>query len=63
MLEIRGDLFTFGGEDNNYKETTLIHKLTCLNLSCEWTTIDQKLKTARYKTVAIPVGVCSAGKF
>ena len=57
MLEIRGDLFTFGGIYKG-KQKTSIHRITCFNHSCHWTTINQKLKNPRYSSVAIPVAYC-----
>ena len=55
MLEIRGDLFTFGGEDENGIPVRSIHRITCLNRTCKWTTKNQKLKIARSYLMAIPV--------
>ena len=64
MLEIRGDLFTFGGQDDNGQGTKFIHRLTLTYLNNRllnnyWTTINQKLKIPRYSTVAIPVAYCT----
>ena len=54
MLEIHGDAFVFGGYDYpNYNSA--IYQLTCSSGICNWSTLNQELKVARYLTVAIPV--------
>ena len=56
ILEINGDLFVFGGEDDSEDSLqSAIHQLTCSSGICRWSTINQSLKIARYRLVAIPV--------
>ena len=56
MLEIQGDVFLFGGEDETYSKNTAIYQLGCSSGICQpWSTINQELKTARRHLVAIPV--------
>jgi hypothetical protein len=55
MLEIQGDVFLFGGEDDNGKNSA-IYQLGCSSGICQpWSTINQELKAARRHQVAIPV--------
>ena len=55
MLEIQGDVFLFGGEDDIGKNSA-IYQLGCSSGICQpWSTINQELKTARRHQVAIPV--------
>ena len=51
ILEIQGDAFLFGGSGSN----SAIYQLTCSSGICSWSTLNQELKVARSKTVAIPV--------
>ena len=53
MLEIKGDVFLFGGYGSSYNSA--IYRLTCSSGICSWSTLNQELKVARYLTVAIPV--------
>ena len=53
--ELGGDLYTLGGIDRDHKEVASIHRLSCSSRVCKWTTINPKLKVARYATVVIPV--------
>ena len=55
MLEIQGDLFVFGGMDTSSDFQTEIHKMSCSSEVCSWTTINQELKVARDRLVAISV--------
>ena len=59
MIEIQGDVYTFGGlVGTSVFGASLqkaIYKLSCFNLECEWSTTKQELKTARKNLVAIPV--------
>ena len=52
MLEIHGDAYIFGG-GSNYNSA--IYKLTCSSGICSWSTLNQELKVARDRTVAIRV--------
>ena len=54
MLEIQGDLFVFGGSSSGYYQSE-IHRMKCSTGVCSWTTINQELKIARYRLVAISV--------
>jgi hypothetical protein len=54
VLEIQGDVFLFGGEDDNSKNAA-IYQLGCSSGICSWSTINQELKVARRHLVAIPV--------
>ena len=53
MLEINGDAFVFGGYGGGYNSA--IYQLTCSSGICSWSTINQELKVARNRLVAIPV--------
>ena len=53
IVEIQGDAFLFGGDGDNYNSA--IYQLTCSSGICSWSTLNQELKVARYRTVAIPV--------
>ena len=53
VVEIQGDVFSFGGYGGGYNSA--IYQLTCSSGICSWSTLNQELKTARYLTVAIPV--------
>jgi hypothetical protein len=55
MLEIHGDVYLFGGEDNGYNHNSAIYQLTCSSGICSWSTLNQELKVAREGTVAISV--------
>ena len=55
MLEIQGDLFVFGGWDENLNEQLAVHKMSCSSEVCSWTTINQELNVARGFLVAIAV--------
>ena len=54
MVEIHGDVFTFGGW-NNDGYNSAIYQFTCSSGICSWSTINQELKVARSRPVAIPV--------
>lgn len=54
-LEINGDLFVFGGQDETGYPQSAIHQLTCSSGICRWSTVNQSLKVARPKLIAIPV--------
>jgi hypothetical protein len=55
MLEIQGDLFVFGGSDENWNMQSAVHKMSCSSEVCSWTTINQELKVARELLVAMSV--------
>ena len=55
MLEIQGDLFVFGGWDENWNMQSAVHKMSCSSEVCSWTTINQELNVARNNQVAISV--------
>ena len=54
MVEVNGDLFVIGGS-NFVNGDKLIHKLSCSDGNCTWTTLTQQLKFARKGHVAILV--------
>ena len=45
------DVVIIGGIYSGYQ--SLLHRLTCQNQDCEWKTMSQQLKVARYHFVAI----------
>ena len=55
-----GDLYTIGGQDENYDYQTAIHRLSCSSGNCAWTTMDQELKVARgfQVSLAVPNNLC-----
>ena len=56
MVEIHGDVFTFGGFSNDGASyNSAIYRFTCSSGICNWSTINQELKVARTNFVAIPV--------
>ena len=60
MLEIKGDVFLFGGYVySNVVDTSrynsAIYQLSCSSGICSWATLNQVLAVGRYWTVAIPV--------
>ena len=55
MLQIQGDVFVFGGKDQEDVDQTEIYKLSCYNEDCTWTTLNQTLKIKRSHLVAIAV--------
>ena len=60
MLEIKGDVFLFGGYVySNVVDTSrynsAIYQLSCSSGICSWATLNQALTVGRYDTVAIPV--------
>jgi hypothetical protein len=56
MVEIHGDVFTFGGFYNGVDGyNSAIYRFTCSSGICSWSTINQELKVARSNIVAIPV--------
>ena len=60
MLEIKGDVFLFGGYVySNVVDTSrynsAIYQLSCSSGICSWATLNQALKVGKRYTVAIPV--------
>ena len=57
MVEVNGDLYVIGGSNygDAYNGDKLIHKLSCSDGNCTWTTLTQQLKFARKGHVAILV--------
>ena len=53
IVEIQGDALSLGGYDGGYNAA--IYRLTCSSGTCSWSTLNQELKVARSRTVAIPV--------
>jgi hypothetical protein len=55
IVEIQGDVFSFGGRKLGSSYNSAIYQLTCSSGICSWSTINQELKFGRESTVAIPV--------
>ena len=53
MLEMHGDTYVIGGSDGGAQSS--IYQLSCSSGICSWTTLNQQLKVARYRLVAMPV--------
>ena len=54
MLEIKGDVFLFGGYDGSVYNS-VIYQLSCSSGICVWATLNQAITVARDNAVAIPV--------
>ena len=54
MLEIQGNVFVFGGWNNDGEQSS-IYQLTCSAGICAWSTLNQELKVARHRHIIIPV--------
>ena len=59
MANVGGDLYVFGGWDENGRSKKSIYRLTCIFRECYWTELKQKLMIARDRAVAIPVSMDS----
>ncbi len=46
-------LIVVGGQDNSGNSNSLLQKLDCSNLECNWTVMDQELTVQRYGSVAL----------
>ena len=56
MLEIHGDVFSFGGREASMNDyISAIYRLTCSSGICCWLTINQELKVPRLNPVVILV--------
>ena len=53
-LEIQGNVFVFGGWNNDGEQSS-IYRLTCSAGLCAWSTLNQELKVARHRHIIIPV--------
>ena len=53
MVQLDNDVVIIGGRDEHLDEQSSLHRLTCQNQDCEWKTMSQQLKVARYRFVAI----------
>ena len=47
------DVVIIGGDPPGSGYSSSLHHLTCQNQDCEWKTMSQQLKVARYRFVAI----------
>ena len=47
------DVVIIGGYDGTVEPRSSLHRLTCNNQQCEWTTMPQQLKVARDSFVAM----------
>ena len=67
MVPFDKDVVIIGGSDGPYigDEQSSLHRLTCQNQDCEWKTMSQQLKVARYAFVAmfIPDELLDCGKY
>ena len=54
MLEMNGDTYVIGGDNGSHYQSS-IYQLSCSSGLCSWTTLNQQLKVARERSVAIPV--------
>ncbi len=54
-LSYKNDFYVVGGLIDGGGAVKTIYKLTCSNLQCHWTVMDQELEVARYETVVIPI--------
>ena len=56
MVRMGFDLLVIGGgwivENNYWRYSTSLYKLTCANNLCDWEELQQKLKEPRYAPVA-----------
>ena len=55
MINIGGDLYLLGGDNESNEDQKLIYKLTCNFRECSWTTLDVQLKVGRISAVTIPL--------
>ena len=55
MHEHYGDIYVFGGIAGSGDFQSTIYKLSCSNIICSWTNIDQSLKEATKTRIAIHV--------
>ena len=64
MVQFDKDVVIIGGYDGNNYQSRL-YCLTCQNQDCEWKTMSQELKIARYRMVAmlIPDELVDCGKY
>ena len=59
MIHYNGDIYVIGGQAMHGSQpqanagVKAIHKFSCSQGKCQWTTLTQKLKVGRYHTVAI----------
>jgi len=54
MISYNGDAYAIGGKSPDGYEKA-IYRLSCPNQECQWTTLQQELKTPRQWFVAIPI--------
>jgi hypothetical protein len=55
MHEHYGDVYVFGGKAGSGDLQSAIYKLSCSNIICSWSKIDQSLKEATKTRIAIHV--------
>ena len=55
MVRIGFDLLAIGGYNEYNISDGALFKLSCINNTCKWETMKQKLKIPRYYFVAVPV--------
>ena len=55
MLEMLGDVYVIGGVASNGAHQSSIYQLSCSSGLCSWTILNQHLKVARNRLVAIAV--------
>ena len=54
MLEMHGDVYAIGGTGSG-GDHSAIYQLSCSSGICSWTTLNQQLKVARSRPVAIAI--------
>ena len=55
MLEMLGDVYVIGGVASNGAHQSSIYQLSCSSGLCSWTILNQHLKVARNRLVAIAI--------
>ena len=64
MHEHYGDIYVFGGKAGSGDFQSAIYKLSCLNIICSWSKVNQSLKEAETETrnpiaIAVPDSLCT----
>ena len=55
-VQIGGDLYIIGGLSNSKSDyQTAIHRMSCSDRVCTWTTMSQELKVVRQDLVALEI--------
>ena len=62
MHEHYGDIYVFGGKAGSGDFQSAIYKLSCLNIICSWSKVNQSLKEAETRNpiaIAVPDSLCT----